>query len=339
MKKYLLPKEGKFYKANLHMHTTISDGRMTLEETKREFMKHGYSIVAFTDHEVMVPHKELTDDNFLAITSTEIIVNLENHNDFGYIKTYHLNIYSPIENKSDYNTFNKDIMWLKHSYDFITEKQSEVKYQRKYGVEFVNEIIQKAKEENCLVSYNHPVWSLQDYSDYSELKGLWGVEWHNTGCVRAGYEDSMQPIDDLLRKGERVYPLATDDAHHIDDCFGGFVMVKAKQLEYSVVFDALRNGDFYSSTGPEIFELTYEDGKVHIKTSPARSIYLSTERRETRWVEAKQELLSEATFDITNYLSRIDKSEIANPYIRLTVIDKEGKRAHTRAYFVDELTK
>ena len=90
MKKYLLPKEGKFYKANLHMHTTISDGRMTLEETKREFMKHGYSIVAFTDHEIMVPHKELTDDNFLAITSTEIIVNLENHNDFGYIKTYHL---------------------------------------------------------------------------------------------------------------------------------------------------------------------------------------------------------------------------------------------------------
>mgnify|MGYP003317810476 CR=1 FL=1 len=39
MKKYLLPKEGKFYKANLHMHTTISDGRMTLEETKEEYQK------------------------------------------------------------------------------------------------------------------------------------------------------------------------------------------------------------------------------------------------------------------------------------------------------------
>ena len=337
MKKYLLPKEGKFYKANLHMHTNISDGRMTLEETKREFMKRGYSIVAFTDHEVMVPHMDLNEENFLAITSTEIIVNLDNHPDFGYNRTYHLNIYSPEPAKSDYNTFNKDIMWLKHSFDYITEKQSEVKYQRRYGVESVNEIIQKAKEENCLVSYNHPVWSLQDHEDYNGLKGLWGVEWHNTGCVRAGYEDSMQPIDDLLRKGERVFPLATDDAHHIDDCFGGFVMVKAKQLEYSVVFEALRKGDFYSSTGPEIFELTYEDGKVHIKTSPVSRIYISTERRETRWVEAKQELLTEATFDITNYLSRIDKSEIANPYIRLTVIDKEGKKAHTRAYFIDEL--
>ena len=337
MKKYLLPKEGKFYKANLHMHTTISDGRMTLEETKREFMKHGYSIVAFTDHEVMVPHMDLNEENFLAITSTEIIVNLNNHQDFGYNRTYHLNIYSPEPTKSDYNTFNKDIMWLKHSFDYITEKQSEVKYQRRYGVEFVNEIIQKAKEENCLVSYNHPVWSLQNYEDYSELKGIWGVEWHNTGCVRAGYEDTMQPIDTLLKKGERVFPLATDDAHHIDDCFGGFVMVKSLKLEYDLVFDALRKGDFYSSTGPEIFELTYEDGKVNVKTSPANKIYISTERRETRWVEAKQELLTEATFDITNYLSRIDKNEIANPYIRLTVIDKEGKRAHTRAYFIDEL--
>jgi hypothetical protein len=198
MKKYLLPKEGKFYKANLHMHTTISDGRMTLEETKREFMKRGYSIVAFTDHEVMVPHMDLNEENFLAITSTEIIVNLNNHPDFGYNRTYHLNIYSPEPTKSDYNTFNKDIMWLKHSFDYITEKQAEVKYQRRYGVEFVNEIIKKAKEENCLVSYNHPVWSLQNYEDYSELKGIWGVEWHNTGCVRAGYEDTMQPIDTLL---------------------------------------------------------------------------------------------------------------------------------------------
>ena len=39
MKKYLLPEVGKFYKANLHMHTIISDGRMTLEETKKEYLK------------------------------------------------------------------------------------------------------------------------------------------------------------------------------------------------------------------------------------------------------------------------------------------------------------
>lgn len=39
MKKYLIPNEGKFYKANLHMHTTVSDGKMTPEEVKEEYMK------------------------------------------------------------------------------------------------------------------------------------------------------------------------------------------------------------------------------------------------------------------------------------------------------------
>ena len=85
MKKYLLPDDGKFYKANLHMHTTISDGNMSLEETKKAFIEHGYSIVAFTDHEVMVPHNDLSDENFLAITSTEISLNIEFKAPFEYL--------------------------------------------------------------------------------------------------------------------------------------------------------------------------------------------------------------------------------------------------------------
>ena len=64
MRQELLPARGKFYKANLHMHTTISDGELTPEEVKRVFSDHGYSIVAFTDHEIIVPHNDLTDEQF-----------------------------------------------------------------------------------------------------------------------------------------------------------------------------------------------------------------------------------------------------------------------------------
>ena len=94
MKKHLISNGGKFYKANLHMHTTISDGNMTPEEVKKAYMEKGYSIVAFTDHEVMVPHPELTDENFLAITSTEVAVNNFGGPTFQFVKTYHLNIFS-----------------------------------------------------------------------------------------------------------------------------------------------------------------------------------------------------------------------------------------------------
>ena len=68
MKKYLIPQNGRFYKANLHTHSTVSDGHLTPEEIKRVYMENGYSIVAFTDHEILLPHNELTDENFLAVT-------------------------------------------------------------------------------------------------------------------------------------------------------------------------------------------------------------------------------------------------------------------------------
>ena len=53
MKKYLLPESGNFYKANLHCHTTLSDGRLTPEEIKELYKSQGYSIVAYTDHNIL----------------------------------------------------------------------------------------------------------------------------------------------------------------------------------------------------------------------------------------------------------------------------------------------
>ena len=64
MKKYLLPKDGNFYKANLHCHTTLSDGRLTPEEVKEFYKNRGYSIVAYTDHDILIPHDDLNDENF-----------------------------------------------------------------------------------------------------------------------------------------------------------------------------------------------------------------------------------------------------------------------------------
>ena len=46
MHKYLLPEKGKFYKANLHSHSTVSDGHWTPEEMKQRYMEKGYSIIA-----------------------------------------------------------------------------------------------------------------------------------------------------------------------------------------------------------------------------------------------------------------------------------------------------
>ena len=72
MRKYLLSKDKNAYKANLHSHSTCSDGDFSPEELKELYKAQGYSIVAFTDHDVFLQHNDLTDENFLALNGYEI---------------------------------------------------------------------------------------------------------------------------------------------------------------------------------------------------------------------------------------------------------------------------
>ena len=72
MVKYLLTDKKKYYKANLHCHTTVADGADTPEQMKEAHKAHGYSILAYSDHCIMVPHPELKDDEFLPLTACEL---------------------------------------------------------------------------------------------------------------------------------------------------------------------------------------------------------------------------------------------------------------------------
>lgn len=337
MKKYLLPDKKNRYKANLHMHTTVSDGRMTPEEVKALFMAQGYSVIAFTDHEVILPHNELTDDTFLALTATEIEVKTHPVGGFEYFKAYHLNLYSKDPARTTYPLFHEDCAWG-NALQYITAEQKAYRYEREYSPQAVNQMIERANEEGFLVAYNHPVWSLQNYEDYAPLKGLWGIEVHNSGGVVIGLADTEQPFKDLLQKGNRVFPLATDDAHGIEHCFQGFTQIFADQLEYNEIMGALERGDFYSSTGPTIDTLYIEEGIVHLRCSPAVEVALITERRysETRRAD-NGALITEAAFDLREYFARTCKDSEWQPYIRLVIKDEKGQKAYTRAYFLDEI--
>ena len=341
MKTYLLPESGSFYKANLHMHTTVSDGRMTPEETKEEYKKRGYSVVAYTDHEGLVPHAELTDESFVAITSYEVATNSGiTPADFRFEKTYHLNLYSKDPHKDVSPVFNMALLWIEKVAQFMSDEAKAVDWPREYTIDSMNELIARVKEEGFFVCFCHPNWSLQNYCDYAGLKGLWGVECYNTCSTIHGYPDTMQPIDDLLRLGEKVFPVAADDAHgskeDTNDCFGGFVMIKAEKLDYDTIIKALEKGDFYASSGPTIEELYLENGVLHIKTSPAAKIEVITERR-VRWC-VQGESMTEASFDLSDYMAKSHavSGQHWPSYFRVNVYDAAGEQAHTRAFFEEE---
>ena len=74
MKQYLIPHDGRFFKANLHAHSTFSDGRLTPAQMKGLYQTGGYSVIAFTDHNVLQWHKDLDAPNFLALCGYEVDV-------------------------------------------------------------------------------------------------------------------------------------------------------------------------------------------------------------------------------------------------------------------------
>ena len=90
MKRFLLPESGTFYKANLHCHTNLSDGHLTPEEVKRIYKEQGYSIVAYTDHDLFIPHPELADLDFLPLHGMEMEINEEPPQGWDHARSCHL---------------------------------------------------------------------------------------------------------------------------------------------------------------------------------------------------------------------------------------------------------
>ena len=85
------------------------------------------------------------------------------------------------------------------------------------------------------------------------------MEIYNHGCEHDGlYGFAPQAYDEMLRTGQRLFCLATDDNHNrmpfgdpLCDSFGGFVMLHASKLD-SVSYTHLLHsaGLQYSSTAP-----------------------------------------------------------------------------------------
>ena len=205
---------------------------------------------------------------------------------------------------------------------------------REYTPESISKFMTLGREQGFFVTYNHPVWSLERYEDYINYNGMHAFEIQNYGCVVDGFfEYNEQIYDEMLGKGKRIFALATDDNHNHTgntDSFGGFIMIKADELEYGKITDALLKGNFYASEGPEILELYIEDGEIVGKCAPAKEIRFNTGTRAHAFNIAK-----EGEF-VTECRMKLDPRD---KYVRLTVTDHTGKHANSNAYFLDEILR
>lgn len=342
MKKYLLPKSGSFYKANLHCHSTVSDGKLTPEELKKIYKEKGYSVIAYTDHDVLVPHSELADDTFLPLNGYEIEINEDLDTEYAYIKTCHLCLIAIKHDNFSQVCYHR----TKYLFGNAVNYRGKVKfdsslpdYERVYTADCINDIIKKGREGGFFVTYNHPTWSTENYEYYSKYSGMNAMEICNYGCVAEGYPEYNERVyDDMLKNGERIFCIGADDNHNRAnsdsrkwDSFGAFTMIKADKLDYETITDALVNGNFYASQGPEIYDLWYENGKVGITCSEADKIVYSTACRKIRT------LYKENAPDGNSLTEAVFKVNPEDKFFRITVTDEKGNHANTNAYFTDEL--
>ena len=335
--KYLLPPVNKFFKAGLHVHTNITDGTLSPEETKEVYKSKGYSVLAVTDHNVVCNLSELNDPDFLMLTGAEYNINRADFGEHRFLaKTFHLNFLAK----------KPDILWQpfipRHAMEAAKPYLAQVEdggIPWECDLDTINKMIAEGNRRGYLVTLNHPHSSLLDYEDYTGLKGLWALELVNYGSMRNGCPDNNNShiYSEIVNLGNRIFPVAADDSHGAVSACGAWVMVGAEALTYDSVIDALVKGDFYASTGPQIHALYITDGMLHIECSDAQFITVESGARFSKRVTPKEpdKLLRHATINMQKWF---DSCTGMSPkeWFRVTVQGPYGEFAATRAFHFDE---
>jgi hypothetical protein len=136
--------------------------------------------------------------------------------------------------------------------------------------------VDRLRRSAALVISAHPYWSGQMSKDLLPLEGCFALEIYNGACdigAAKGYATSYW--DDLLAAGRRLWGVAVDDAHWRDgdhDAGLGWVWVKAPELAEAAILAALEQGNFYASSGPQIYDLALEGDRLQVRCSPVVNI-------------------------------------------------------------------
>ena len=297
-----------FLKGGLHTHTTRSDGRLTPEETLRYAASQGYDFLALTDHQIY------NFKNFAPETGILVIPGMEHSNDLNAgqgFRCFHTVCLGPA--KEDGNGFEQDQITPYGSLPDSEEYQS---------------VLDDFHAKNNLTIYCHPEWSSTSARYFENQQGNFAMEIHNAGCaINNDCDVDASYWDEILGQGKRLYGVATDDAHAINELCKGWVMVKADK-EINAVLHALKNGEFYSTCGPEIYDFYIEDGKAVIDCSPVSRVRLHCDKHPTMLIKDPEGKITHAEFNIGGHW--------AGPYdyARISLVDAEGKHAWTNPIFL-----
>ncbi|MDO6523678.1 CehA/McbA family metallohydrolase [Shimia thalassica] len=295
---------GSFWRGNLHTHSNLSDGCLDPAEVCRRYKAEGYDFIALTDHFIGIYKYPLLDTSEFRSEGFTTLLGAELHS--GAMENGELWHILAVGLPADFAPSNSPA--------FVPVEDQETG----------PEIAARARDAGAFVTVAHPHWSGMTLADARSITAAHAVEIYNhgseMGCDRGG---GAHVLDLLLSEGRDLTLIATDDAHFTEpDHFGGWVMVKAPENDPDALLDALKNGAFYSTQGPELRILTVDKKAVHVDCTSAVSVIVQGHGSGARAVHGHS--MTRASVPLDRFYN--------SPWLRVTVLDASGKRAWSNPF-------
>ena len=306
----LFSSPGRFWRGNLHTHSTLSDGALEPDQVINAYQSAGYDFMCLSDHFwgkydwPVADTRPLRRNDFTTIIGAELHAPMTSTGELWHILANGLPL------------------------DFEPAREDED------GIA----LARRAADSGAFVTIAHPAWSQLTIEDGRACDIAHSVEVYNHGCaVENARGDGFYLLDQLLTEGRRLSAIATDDAHfrdHDHDAFGGWTMVRTESLDPEALVEALKAGAFYSSQGPQIHALDLNGRELTIECSPVNAI--TVVGGTSRTVSTTGRSITRATLD----LSKLDNDWLACPpskWLRLVVRDEHGKSAWTNPVWLKDI--
>lgn len=296
---------GKWYRGNVHTHTTNSDGDSSPQDVVRWYKNNGYNFLVLSDHNSLTETEALdTDknDNFILIPGEEITSK----------QSLHLNALGI-----------KEVITAAAGSNKIEVIQNNINNTRKAGgIPIINhpnfhwavsgEIIKNTK--NCFL--------FELYNGHPGVNNFGG----------GGFPGTEEMWDDILSSGKKIYGIASDDAHHFKKEFRhnranpgrGWICVKAKTLTSENILNAVEKGNFYSSTGIELQDIVTGNNTIEISITPQGDFKYTVIFTGNNGKILKTSYNNPAVYKITG----------SEKYVRAKILSSGGNTAWTQPVFL-----
>lgn len=288
---------GRFYKGNVHSHSSRSDGTRSPEEVVAFYRQHGYDFLSLTDHFQEAYGYPITDTRAFRTAEFTTILGAE--------------LTGPRES----NGAAQDIIAVGLPLEFAPPDRDEPG-----SVQAA-----RAADAGAFVGLAHPMASKVSMDDALAIGAAHAVEIFN-GVVSRDKE-SWWLSDALSVHGARLTTFAADDNHFLERKPASslaWVHVRADTLEPEALLSALKKGHFYSSQGPQLLDVEVASDRLSLSCSPAQTATLSGVGE--LHVVVKDEGLTAAEFPLDDFLGS---------FCRITITDAQGVHAWSNPIWLD----